>query len=1454
MATTPPFVPARDLPPIPLRPDGTRSIAPTDIAQFIRLEQCPRYLRLRMQSSSGSKFMQLYDVNAQTIPPLLTKTGADFESSIQQAVAATFPIVDLQELARVRGDRLPDNERVVDYARRLAAGQPLVLFQPRLVGHVQGWRMRGDADIVRLERDAAGALHVLIADMKSSIVDKLEHRLQVAFYVEMLAAICEEAGVAIAGMEMGVLYRGARHADPELDPEVQAEQERRRDLAERYFGTRGALLEIVDDQQAYREAVQDLVTGPDSLARQVAEAPFEDVPYHLSYRCDGCMYNEFCMKWTAEHDDLSLLPHLSALDKDALQQVGIATATHLAQLKEPALDDSLKLVPAAGFEALARELSTTWPVGPRVDELVFRARGYRRSKGDEQFNAPPFIPGKGYSSLPYVGAEQNPNLVYIYIDAQNDYLHDRLYLIGSRVVACEDGVPVRRKSVVHLSAGPPESARQEEQLLVRWIEDTIAAVVTLAAPDAEGELRAPIHLMFFNRWEQRLLLEGLARHFQSVLAATPLYDFVTQLAAFDSPLATFLDQELRQFKNYPLVCPSLQAVAGYLGFKWNEPEPYRDVFRARLFDFWRRFEDESDQGEWYFGRARFSSQIPLEYAYAAWGELDDNAGRRGDPYRRFRGATLDLLRGFQTRRLEALEHIAGHFSGNRDTTKTAFALPDLTAFHEKAENLAQALDEFVTIERHVELAAWKQARLASPEQRVLNGETLLVRYRDTLQDPDVAAQNRDNERRRLLQEEYRAAYRAANPDAKQVRLPKDQKEASDWSQDGLVVRLELVADGLDCTLDEAMALTGIREGDYLVLHSRWTVDSRKPVDEQTPLTPTPKQMLYGQRGVVRRIELKRDAEGRVSGGLIEFALRNAFGGAWSRGFLFPTSFGLPMRDAGLYTLDGDPNNISGYWSSKVTEGLRNDEPNALYNRLTGLGPLQAGWPPAAAEAQARFLAGLDALAQRGALHPFEPSKRAYIGSHGDAPMLLVQGPPGTGKSYATAYALFARLQGAMAAGREFRAMLACKTHAATDVLMENALDIRRRLAELRDLHPDVFRDYFDPRLLEVPIYRLRPSRDAPEGAIVLRGKRSDEPAMIDTVLAREWCIAAATPGSIYSALDERWKNNIFGHELSDCLVLDEASQMNLPEALMAALPLKQDGQLIVVGDHRQMPPIIKHRWDDEPRRTFKEFRSYASLFEALLALRPPMIKFEESFRLHADMAAFLRQEIYRHDGIPYFSQETRVLPASRHADPFVAAVLAPAHPLVVVVHDEGRSQQRNPFEQQLIEPVLRALADPLTYGFEPLDGLGVVVPHRAQRAALQDALPMLVLTDPETGVIRLSAVDTVERFQGGEREVIIVSATESDRNYLLQAGEFLLDPRRLTVALSRAKQKVVLVASRSVFNLFSADEEVFASAQLWKNLLRRTCTELLWSGERHGQQVEVWGNRSSNTNGHADST
>ena len=46
-------------------------------------------------------------------------------------------------------------------------------------------------------------------------------------------------------------------------------------------------------------------------------------------------------------------------------------------------------------------------------------------------------------------------------------------------------------------------------------------------------------------------------------------------------------------------------------------------------------------------------------------------------------------------------------------------------------------------------------------------------------------------------------------------------------------------------------------------------------------------------------------------------------------------------------------------------------------------------------------------------------------------------------------------------------------------------------------------------------------------------------------------------------------------------------------------------------------------------------------------------------------------------------------------------------------------------------------------------------------------------------------------------------------------------------------------------SLFSPDEEIFANALMWKNLLLRTCTALLWEGQRDGRRVAVWGGRAA---------
>ena len=147
----------------------------------------------------------------------------------------------------------------------------------------------------------------------------------------------------------------------------------------------------------------------------------------------------------------------------------------------------------------------------------------------------------------------------------------------------------------------------------------------------------------------------------------------------------------------------------------------------------------------------------------------------------------------------------------------------------------------------------------------------------------------------------------------------------------------------------------------------------------------------------------------------------------------------------------------------------------------------------------------------------------------------------------------------------------------------------------------------------------------------------------------------------------------------------------VPPSIMAALTLKPDGQIIIVGDHRQMAPIIKHDWENESRRTFEDYAVYRSLFDTVMSSRPAMIQFEESFRLDRDMAEFLRRTIYAQDDLAYHSRQEGRLREHAHGDPFVAAALDPDYPLVVIVHDEAESQLRNDFERRLTTPLLAAL-------------------------------------------------------------------------------------------------------------------------------------------------------------------
>ena len=673
--------------------------------------------------------MRAWDAQPQSIPPMLTVSGREFEKGAEAAIEHSTRVFTCSADERTAQGVPNDNAFLVSVAESLPPGERVVVFQPFLQADIDGWALTGVADAIDFRRDEAGKLSALIVDFKSTTAARMEHRLQIAFYREMLEKVFDPAGI-VPNTTLGVLYRGAPSAASDTDDPTLAEQ---RADALATFGVEG-YLERIEDANALRRHVRSLVLAQTSEARRNLAQEFDQLPFHLNYVCDGCLYNQFCLRQSAETDDLSLIPFLKAEQKRALHTAGIRRCAELANVPLPAETWSEQYMQLAMAPALGAEL----------DDLISRARAYRESKGDP-WPIERWLPDGRQSSLPRCDAEFHPNLVKIYVDVEHDYLHDRVYLLGALMVGAENGEtpPERRRTVIELAPGPPESPESEAELLRRWIDGVIRAVVEVAAPDAEGNLAAPIHLIFYDDYDQRVLLTALGRHLGNVLGATALYDFASQLAAYTSPVITVLSDEIKAQRNFPLLCQTLQSLARLLRFPWDEERPLTQLFRERYFDAAGKFEDhevpDGDTSPWFTRRARFSSQLPLEYAYAAWNELP--APEPNDRFAPFRAVTMDDLLALHASRLDAAERIAAEVRPNRWAMKASFDLSNLTSFEDVATSFATALDEFITIERHLKLGAWKHERTVSPERRVLAGTSMLARYHEEDQDPEFAAYN-----------------------------------------------------------------------------------------------------------------------------------------------------------------------------------------------------------------------------------------------------------------------------------------------------------------------------------------------------------------------------------------------------------------------------------------------------------------------------------------------------------------------------------------------------------------------------------------------------------------------------------------------------------------------------------------------------------------------------------------
>ncbi|SHH44578.1 AAA domain-containing protein [Clostridium intestinale] len=255
---------------------------------------------------------------------------------------------------------------------------------------------------------------------------------------------------------------------------------------------------------------------------------------------------------------------------------------------------------------------------------------------------------------------------------------------------------------------------------------------------------------------------------------------------------------------------------------------------------------------------------------------------------------------------------------------------------------------------------------------------------------------------------------------------------------------------------------------------------------------------------------------------------------------------------------------------------------------------------------------------------------------------------------------------------------------------------------------------------------------------------------------KEYPVILSTTHSLRSCASENY--------LFDYIILDEASQVDI---VSGALALSCAKNAVIVGDLKQLPIVVNENMKAETTETFNRFNlnsaySYKdnSLLSSIIALFEdvPKTLLKEHYRCHPKIIGFCNKKFYNNELI--------VLTKESEDD----------KPLTVCKTVKG-NHARGTSNQRQIDIILEEVIPALDIG-ESNKSIGIVSPYRAQTEKLQ---ALFNSTDIEA--------DTVHKYQGREKETIILTTVSNDIN------DFIDDPKLINVAISRAENKLILIIS-----------------------------------------------------------
>ncbi|KAL4103043.1 hypothetical protein PRIC1_006780 [Phytophthora ramorum] len=423
---------------------------------------------------------------------------------------------------------------------------------------------------------------------------------------------------------------------------------------------------------------------------------------------------------------------------------------------------------------------------------------------------------------------------------------------------------------------------------------------------------------------------------------------------------------------------------------------------------------------------------------------------------------------------------------------------------------------------------------------------------------------------------------------------------------------------------------------------------------------------------------------------------------------------------------------------------------------------------------------------------------------------LVLGMPGTGKTATIAFTVRVLLF------LGFSVLVTSYTHSAVDNLLLKLLMCRLpmlRIGNTAQVHP-LIADFTLDRQAER------------EG---ISSVQAMEAKMVNAQLVGCTCLSVNS-------------HVLFSKRRFDFCIVDEATQITQPIVLSA---LRCADTFVLVGDHYQLPPLVANA---QARKEGMD----VSLFRRLAEAHPEATQqLSYQYRMNRDIMLLANRLVYgdklkcgsysvasNHLKLRWQRQDTlgqklvwpvQVLTNNQGVmflDTDTMGEMTVESSSTVQVSSSGRRRMENIIEAR----VIAGLVELLVLGSVPADEIAVISPFRSQVALIQQHLTAVGALRRAGGSDWVHAVEvsTIDKYQGKDKDVILVSFVRCNEEK--HVGELLTDWRRINVALTRAKQKLLLVGSQSTLSGGSALFHVLAGViqeKQWDYKLPRDAVETL---------------------------